>query len=104
MFPGIFTTNQKDRYSDRTTVEPLLRFLSYDPSRGFEYTLFSVNASSKTLSTRAFVSYFTFYSLSVVFSLLAPYLRVSHWLKNLAPFLFARPLVLSALITMQHDF
>lgn len=70
MFPGIFTTNQEDRYSDHTTLLPLLRFLPYDPSRGFESTLFSINVSSKTLSTCAFVSCFTFYSLSVLFSLL----------------------------------
>lgn len=70
LFPGIFTTNQEDRYSDHTTVLPLLRFLPYDPSRGFESTLFSMNVSSRSLSTCAFVSYFTFYSLSTLFSIL----------------------------------
>lgn len=70
LFPGIFTINQEDRYSDHTTVLPLLRFLPYDPSRGFESTLFSMTVSSKSLSTCAFVSYFTFYSLSTLFSIL----------------------------------
>lgn len=70
IFPGIFTTNQKDRYSNSTTMLPLLRFLSHNSSCDFEYTLFTINISSKTLSTCALVSYFTSYALPVSFSVL----------------------------------